>query len=339
MPDDPMPTVPPIIEWALLAVAVGIVATLAARGVFRERTFQHAPRRVGPIALPDLAAIVGLFILGMVAASLAIHAASEWGLEDPGQRMAINVILSPLAAAPAVGYGVWVMHRGLDGGLRAWGIDAANLKRGLLWGTVGFLLALPVVGVGAGLVIRLLAWLDHPVPPIAHQTLQAIIDDPPGPIALTTIIVGVVVLAPLVEELLFRGLMQTILSQRSLLNGRWRAILATSVIFAVIHLPAVNMADEPTDPPPPEPTIAQRLQPDPPADVPGSALAATPVTSDAPDAEPGSFTIAWPALTMLFLLSVAMGLAYEKTGSLYTPIVMHLLFNAYNVTMAILLYT
>ena len=109
------------------------------------------------------------------------------------------------------------------------------------------------------------------------------------------IIVVAVVVVPLLEEMLFRGLFQTTIRSyieafRSLLvrqnkaeeerttdrNGAWLAIVISSGLFTMTHANAGH----------------------------------------------------WPAL---FILGVCMGYAYEKSGSLFRPIFIHSLFNAISV--------
>jgi len=358
-----------------LVAGITVLIALGMNGVFRERTFDHAPRRVGPINLADLAMVLGLFMLGLAAAAGAVQLLPRLLGDDPAWSLAMQVILSPLAMIPAVACGGWVMHHRLHGGLSAWGIDPVSLRKALLRGPAAFILALPVVTLIAGLAYQVADWLGQPPPAVAHQTLRMLIDTRPDAPTLGVIALGVVVLAPLVEELLFRGIVQTTLAQPHVLGGRWRAILATSAVFAVIHLPAVEMAADAPEPPDKAdapPSAAERMQrPSPPVNrdaqrsAPPSASVSRdaqrsaperpspPVSRDAqrsapqrtvanadpspPDA-PG-LVIAWPSLVMLFALSVAMGLAYEKTGNLWVPVIMHLLFNAYNVAMALLLYT
>ena len=78
-------------------------------------------------------------------------------------------------------------------------------------------------------------------------------------------------LAPIAEELFYRGLMQSMLRRYGL--RPWMAILATSAVFAVSHWPHYQ-------------------------DMPA-----------------------------LFVLAVALGYNYERTGRLIAPIVLHAAFN------------
>ena len=77
----------------------------------------------------------------------------------------------------------------------------------------------------------------------------------------------------MIEEIIFRGLLQSLL--RSYVRKPWLAIALTSFVFMLVHQPWH-----------------------------------------------------WPAI---FVLSAALGYAYEKSGSLWRPFVMHALFNGFTV--------
>jgi len=134
-----------------------------------------------------------------------------------------------------------------------------------------------------------------------HQELELIAEYPQLPLRITIAVVAVIV-APVLEELLFRGLVQTTIRSMleggrgtggggrgasaldppawSLLGPAWLAIGVSSGLFAMMH------------------------------------------------ANPGH----WPAL---FVLSVCLGYAYEKSGSLFRPIFIHAFFNAASVAAAL----
>ena len=87
-----------------------------------------------------------------------------------------------------------------------------------------------------------------------------------------------VVLTPIFEEFVFRGLLQSYL--RNINYGPWVSILIASILFSALH--------------------------------------------------PGMH---FPAI---FVLSAAMGYAYEKSGSLLRPIFIHFLFNGVTIALALL---
>jgi len=127
-----------------------------------------------------------------------------------------------------------------------------------------------------------------------HEQLKLITENPQL-LSRILIVVTAVIIVPLLEEMLFRGLLQTAIRSyfeafRSLLvpqetpdekrtidrNGAWPAIVISSVFFTMTH---VNTGH-------------------------------------------------WPAL---FVLGVCMGYAYEKSGSLFRPIFIHSFFNAISI--------
>ena len=127
-----------------------------------------------------------------------------------------------------------------------------------------------------------------------HQQLK-LISENPQLLSRILIVVTAVLIAPVLEEMLFRGLFQTAIRSyiavfRSALvpqnapdaerakdrYGAWLAIAISSVLFTMTHANAGH----------------------------------------------------WPAL---FVLGVCMGYAYEKSGSLFRPIFIHSIFNAISV--------
>jgi membrane protease YdiL (CAAX protease family) len=68
-----------------------------------------------------------------------------------------------------------------------------------------------------------------------HQQLEMITEYPQLPVQITIIFVAVVI-APLLEEMMFRGFVQTtIRSYINTKNSAWPAIAASSVFFAMMH--------------------------------------------------------------------------------------------------------
>jgi membrane protease YdiL (CAAX protease family) len=65
-----------------------------------------------------------------------------------------------------------------------------------------------------------------------HEELKKIVAYPQLPLRIL-IFVTVVVIAPLTEEMLFRGLFQTMI--RSFLGGAWVSIIMSSALFAAVH--------------------------------------------------------------------------------------------------------
>jgi membrane protease YdiL (CAAX protease family) len=208
----------------------------------------------------------------------------------------------------------------LSRGFRQIGLVGVGLARTIRAAAVGAVIAIPLT-LAASLIFQLLWPALGLSPPTDHELIR-IMKSTPGRelrwlIALTAIFV-----APFFEELLFRGHFQTALA------ATFRAMIP---------------------PPPPrgfEPVLLGELQmqsseaPRPPA-VPAEPTwprwAAIIFTSllFAMVHEAGSGS-RW-MLPPLFLLSLCLGYAYERTGNLRVPIIMHAAFNALSVTFVLLI--
>lgn len=164
-------------------------------------------------------------------------------------------------------------------GLRARAVDAPI-------GVLGFGLVYPVVAALGSLLALAAVWWSAlrgtPAPePMAHETLR-LLSDPLMPrdhwwwAAVGAVILG----APLAEEVIYRGFVQTGLLR--LTGSPAAAIVLTSLAFVLPHVTVV---------------------------------------------EPH-------ALLVLLVLSFGFGLAADRTGRLAAPVLMHMLFNATNVVLA-----
>lgn len=122
------------------------------------------------------------------------------------------------------------------------------------------------------------------------HTLLREMSEVSAPLNVWLLVILAVVIAPLAEEILFRGLLQGALVR--LLRSRWIAIVITAAIFSVLHL-----------------VIRENVA------AGESSLAQV------------------ETIPSLFLLGLALGYSYEKTRSLYRPMVIHLAFNALSLIM------
>ncbi len=103
-----------------------------------------------------------------------------------------------------------------------------------LIGTGALLVFWPMVtcaAYAAGYLVKHLG--DESVDPIAHETLNLLLSSPvDGWFFVMAALV--VIAAPLIEEVMYRGILQRVMVQVGM--GRWPAIIATSAIFALMHV-------------------------------------------------------------------------------------------------------
>jgi len=117
--------------------------------------------------------------------------------------------------------------------LKGFGLNAKTIHKDFLAAFVNLLSVWPLI-LG---VIILTAYFgkaiwgqDYQMP--QHGELQKITIHPQLPLRILVVVTAVLV-APMLEEMLFRGLLQTLI--RSLLIKPWSSIVISSIIFTTVH--------------------------------------------------------------------------------------------------------
>ncbi len=124
-----------------------------------------------------------------------------------------------------------VVSRRRGGGLAALGLDVAPSDG--VWALFGAGLQLAL----AILFAPLAQWLE---PEGSAQALTDLIVDIEGTAVRIAFVIAVALLAPVVEELMFRGLLLKLVEER---RGPVRALLVSAGIFALFHLLGVGTDD------------------------------------------------------------------------------------------------
>ena len=234
----------------------------------RKALSDSVPRRNN---IPPYLPFVPLFIW-FGAISLAISAAEKLlpGLPDWQKALLDNLILC-IGAIMAMAIIIFLARASFARRLKGFGLNLRTIHKDFPAALLNLLSVWPLIAAMIILTMRLgkLIWgQDFEMQP--HEELELIRAYSQLPVRVL-IIVTAVAIVPAFEEMLFRGLFQTML--RSILLKPWLSIVITSGLFALAHANAGH----------------------------------------------------WPAL---FMLSLCMGYAYEKSGSLLRPIFIHSLFNA-----------
>lgn len=180
------------------------------------------PYPVRPVrwGLPD-ALIV--WLAGAVAATLAGIPAYEENSEGPSPLYSFGILL-PAQQFAVLGMLVVISRAKGRGTLRddfGFAVHRAD-TRGLAWG-IGLQFLLTAF-------LAPLAWLSDDNR--AQQILEDL-DDGRGPATIVLFVVGAVVMAPLVEELLYRGLLLRALLRRTRPPV---AVFISAAVFALVHL-------------------------------------------------------------------------------------------------------
>jgi len=258
----------------------------------RNALANSAPRRNNmPLYLPFVPLLIWF---GAVSAAISITRKFLAGLPGWQSVFLENLILCIGAIATMIII-IFLVRGRFARRLKGFGLNPKTIFKDFFAAMVNLLSALPLVMLAIILTTSFgkLMW-GQEFEMQKHQELELITAYPQLSVRVLIIITAVVIV-PVFEEMLFRGLFQTmirsLLSRQAYLvkhishfasrsNGAWLSIVISSGLFAMAH------------------------------QTPGH----------------------WPAL---FSLSICMGYAYEKSGSLFRPIFIHSFFNAISITAAL----
>jgi len=165
---------------------------------------------------------------------------------------------------------VFLVRTNFARGLKGFGLNPKTIHKDSFAAVINLIYVWPIVYLVTQLTIfygQLIFRQNFHWP--QHETLESITSHPQLPLKILILITAAAIV-PVVEEMLFRGLFQTMI--RSFSGRPWLAILLSSALFAVVHQHGPH----------------------------------------------------WPAL---FVLAVCLGYSYEKSGSLFRPILIHSIFN------------
>lgn len=207
-----------LFAWWLLSTSLG-----------RKALVDSKPRRNSMIFLmPFLVFFVWLlstYTLGAFGGLLA------GGLED-WKAMFLTSLFSTGGSLGTVVFVLIVAKVSFARGLKGFGLHFRTIPKDLVHAFLTLAAVWPLVMAMMSLTILVMKHFDQSFEVPQHEALEVITESPS--VALQVLMVALAVLvAPLVEELMFRGLFQSMI--RSYLGRPWVAIAITSALFATIH--------------------------------------------------------------------------------------------------------
>jgi len=260
------------LDWVVLfAAGVGIV--LAWRwGVFRRGSIRGPLRLVpGQSPLPFLGIALAGFLAGQLFGAVyeegALSAARLTGTTRPATSPSTTqasttqaltgtqAVPSPEALSPALDdeqanltpaqsakldFGVAaaglavmlliIQLRGVDG-LERLGLTVAGLPRGIATGLLGAIAVVPWTILCVAAVFTVWEFFTHQLP--ENHPLLVELQNATDPHVRWLLVITAVIVAPLAEEIMFRGSLQQAFC---LITGRpWAAVALTSLIFGLLH--------------------------------------------------------------------------------------------------------
>lgn len=129
-----------------------------------------------------------------------------------------------------------IATRRVAGGFRGWGLTTDQVVRRCLQAIAAYVLITPICfGLLEGVT-----WLMRVVDlsTTTHASISALQDSATPPLVRGLTVFNALVLASIIEEMLFRGILLPAIARWS--GSTWTAVLVTSALFGFIHYPYVD---------------------------------------------------------------------------------------------------
>jgi membrane protease YdiL (CAAX protease family) len=220
-----------------LVVCLGgtlVLSVWALKTSLGTKALDNAPARENN--MPPLWALTPFFLwFGTVSVLSFAKEKLLAGLPDWQDALADNLILC-IGVIPAIVTSVMIAKIAFVRGLRGLGLNPKTIPRDFVAAILNLLAIMPVV-LGAIILTTIIGKLilgDRFQMP-QHEELKQIISYSQWQVRALIVLTAVVVV-PFVEELIFRGMIQTLL--RSYIVRPWPAIFVASLVFVVFHADA-----------------------------------------------------------------------------------------------------
>lgn len=223
----------------IMPIALAAIGAIVWMGCLRRGVLKRGPRRDVGFGLFDLVAGFGLMVIGMSIGVLVIGQLTP--LDESGKRVyesvtkqAGVVLLGQLIVyLPPVLYVLWRAGMAREGWRRI-GLRPAHPASDIAAGAAATVLALPVVLFTLLLSAAARLAMGETVEKVGHPMLESLLTSD----ALSATLMfatSAIVVAPIVEEILYRGLLQTALLS-AMPGRRWTVIIIAAAAFALQHL-------------------------------------------------------------------------------------------------------
>ncbi len=290
-----------LLAWLALALAIAKKA-----GFFRRGSIA-GPERISRDESPWVFMLIffgALFLANLVAGGIARFIPTRAEMTPLFLTAVIETTAVPLIVA-----GVAISRHD---GVRRFGLSIKDLPRGVAIGVLTVFVLFPMVFQVANLTGIVLKWMGRPEPK-AHEVLQSLRDSHDS-VLITLGIVVAIIIAPVFEEIAFRGVLQILLARLF----KWISSWSAEEILEDTQPPGLFEA--------------------------GDVLSYVPVNAATVEQPTGAgprwlsvcitaalfaYVHKEPAfMPALFLLALGLGYVYERTGNLWATMTAHALFNS-----------
>ncbi len=224
-----------LVFTAIYAVMLAVGAVLFVRWLTKTKVGSTSLLDISPKNhYMDVSVVMGVFGIWIfsqfIINILLMGVLFDLALQYPDIIPHLTAVLGSLVTTIAISI---VAKKYFQGAIKGFGLDMKTLWTDIRFGLVNYLSILPVVvflTMLVAIITRLIVGEDFQMP--NHSLIKALDTGTPIWISIFAIILAIVV-APIVEELLFRGILQNYMF--SLTQKPWLSIFITSAVFALIH--------------------------------------------------------------------------------------------------------
>jgi membrane protease YdiL (CAAX protease family) len=300
-----------LVLWIVVGWTAAGLLVASLLGAFRRKSIV-GPERLAPAesAWDLLVIFIFVYFGGMLAAGMVIKALHL----VPGARM---ILVEAGADLMMFILGVFLLRRLGAGAIKLLGLGPRQITAGVVTGATTMFVLYPIIQLTSECVVKVYEHynLTKAKP---HEILQLLGKSQDRRLTIFAILLACVI-APLAEELLFRGLLQTMLVRMfsMMFERRWARAMDNPNLSMDHQSSLVPLEYEPALVPIPSTNVGVRW----------AAVIVTSAIFAAIHIEPAF-------LAPLFVLALGLGYVYERTGNLWVTITAHALFN----TAQILLY-
>ncbi|MBN2592587.1 MAG: CPBP family intramembrane metalloprotease [Sedimentisphaerales bacterium] len=199
----------------------------------RKALADSLPRRN---SMPPYLPLVPLLLwFGAVSMTVVMVQKLTPGLQG-WQKIFRDHLVMSIGAIVTMAAMMFLAHVHFPRGLKGFGLNIKTIAKDFVMAILNLLATWPLMMAAITMTMffaRLLSGQDYQMQ--QHQQLVMITEYPQLPVRIIIVFVAVVI-APLLEEMMFRGFVQTtIRSYFNTRNNAWPAIAASSVFFAIMH--------------------------------------------------------------------------------------------------------
>ena len=218
-------------DIVVTCIGISVFIYWLTRTHFGTKALTHSrPRRNNMLAFMPLIPLLVVFGIAPLAVTITeklLTSRPEW------QLAFANTLILCCAAITGAVVTLVLAHKFFSRRLKGFGLDAKTIPEDAVFAAVNLITILPLVALAVLLTAAIGRFFVGPEFQITqHKELESIIAHPQLPVKIIIVITAVVA-APVFEEMLFRGMFQSLL--RSNLQRPWTAIIASSALFAIVH--------------------------------------------------------------------------------------------------------